>query len=677
MKSAHFFNRLKPYLFIAITGILAFAPVSFMVKSLKNDLVALEYPINYFMSQCIHNGQLPYWFNTWGMGFPLQSTLTWGIFSTPQMLFCSLFDYNMYALHLEFMSFVVLSGWGMYFLLRRHFNTDSIVAQLLSIGYMLSGFTVGSSQWMLYITATALIPFTLHAFLQLLKAPSTRNAFFFAILYTVMFTSVYAAFNIITTYALALVFIFFLLQPGRETVRPKVIRFTILGVALAGLLCLPAFYYTVELLSYMERGSVITTRPAFFNSNYLHPLSMGSVLFPLSSTRMSFPNTEGTLLDSYMGLFTLLIIPLSLRMAIKEKNRIALFLFGASLIFLFLSFGPMTPLRSSLNVLPGFAYFRNPGMIRMYFIFLLMLFIACSLRDRSLKEIFSSSDTRSRRILFFTFAGLGLACIAVVLSHIDAANSVSLSSIGELFRNLSYSQSLFINAILQLVLLPGLYLLWKTGRFGLMKCLLSADLIINSLLCMPSFAVSSYSPGEVNHILLSQKGFPVQHVRVSESEAVYTDQRLNSWNNVNIFHKEISSAETYRGPLTLKEYATDSLHPSLLFQNLPAFTKDSSSIASILLQTPLHIRVSVQSLVPDSLIILQNYFPGWKAFYNDKEISIIKRDFGMSIPIPAGKGLVDFKYQRNFIWIWALLLHVIVLVSLIIFGIQFFRNKNK
>src|SRR5262249_8104926 len=117
-----------------------------MLRALKNDIVALEYPINYFISQSVRNGEWPYWFNTWGMGFPLHSNLTWGIFSTPQLLFSSLFDYNIYVLHIEFMFFVLVAGWGMFHLLYKYWIKDQKLAQLLAIAYMLSGFIVGSTQ---------------------------------------------------------------------------------------------------------------------------------------------------------------------------------------------------------------------------------------------------------------------------------------------------------------------------------------------------------------------------------------------------------------------------------------------------------------------------------------------------------------------------------------------------
>jgi hypothetical protein len=216
---------------------LAFAPLSFMIRAMKNDVVALEYPINHFISQCIRTGEWPYWFNTWGMGFPLQSNITWSIFSTPQLLFSSLFNYDIYALHAEFMFFILLAGCGMYYLLNRFVVRDTRLAQLLSIAYMLSGFMVGSTQWMLYITVAGFIPLFLSGLLHLLEKPSLRFALLTAVLYTLMFTSVYAALNIITTYGIAaFLVLYFAFNKNEKAQTRKQLKF--LTVTAAVILCL-------------------------------------------------------------------------------------------------------------------------------------------------------------------------------------------------------------------------------------------------------------------------------------------------------------------------------------------------------------------------------------------------------------------------------------------------------
>jgi hypothetical protein len=314
-------RRLQPYLFITLSGLLAFAPLSFMIRAMKNDVIALEYPINHFISQSIRHGEIPAWFNTWGMGFPLESNLTWGIFSTPQMAFSSAFNYNIYTLHIEFMFFILLSGWSMFYLLKRFFKTDEKVSILLSISWMLSGFMTGSTQWMLYITAAAFIPLFLISLLSLLEKPSWRRSLQAAICFTMMFTSVYAAFNIITIYAtLLFLIIFFIRRRENKELFYMRLRYLFFSGVFAAAFCLPCLYLSVQLLFHISRGDGITGT-SFFDSNYLHPGALSSMLFPFSSVRMHYANTEGTMLDTYAGLFALITLPIALITAFREKNK--------------------------------------------------------------------------------------------------------------------------------------------------------------------------------------------------------------------------------------------------------------------------------------------------------------------------------------------------------------------
>ena len=178
-----------------------------MFFSLRNDVVAIEYPIQHFISEGLRNGEFPTWFNTWAMGFPLQSVLSWGVYSTPQMLIGLLFDSNIYVLHVEFIFFIMASGCVMYKLIKTHFIIDKNLSLLLACCYMLSGFTVGSSQWLLYITCMTFIPLVIYCLLSLLKTPSLKYSILFATSFFLLFTNVHIYLTVASSYIL----IFFLI----------------------------------------------------------------------------------------------------------------------------------------------------------------------------------------------------------------------------------------------------------------------------------------------------------------------------------------------------------------------------------------------------------------------------------------------------------------------------------
>ncbi|HUR65407.1 MAG TPA: hypothetical protein VMZ03_03580 [Chitinophagaceae bacterium] len=654
---------LRPYLFISLCGIIAFAPVSFMLRALKNDIVALEYPINHFISQCIRNGELPYWFNTWGMGFPLQSNLTWGIYSTPQLAFSAAFNYNIYVLHIEFLFFILLSGWSMFHLLRTYLVKEEKISLLLAICYMLSGFMVGSSQWLLYITAAAFIPLVISALLKLLQTLSLKNSLQVAVCYTLMFTSVYAAFNIITSYSLILFILFWVGRHKKDKDQLRMrLWYLLLTAFLTALLCFPCLYFTLELLNNLDRGNTIAGDVSFFNSNYLHPGALSSMLFPFSSVKMGFANTEGTMLNTYVGLFILALLPLSGWLAFKEKNKPALLMLFVALFFLLISFGDTTLLRKAINVLPGFSYFRNPAIFRFYFIITLIFFAAVALQKRKFEEIINAIIFRNTVVL------LSLISLLVILLNTKSLRKLSSFSLSGI-TSIDYSITLLLSAILQLLLMAVILVLIRSRKWSWAPWVFAGDLVFNTLICTPFFTVSSYSLPEVNAILRSESGFRVQQRKVGEVPTTFTDARRNTWQNVNVFTKEVSTNNSYRGPLVLKDSSAESrvLNKPLIFST------DSSAAIAFLLERPTYVKARIKTGSVDTVTLLQNYYPGWKAFVNGREVPIIGGASKISVAAPAGERMIEFRYERKLVWMSALFVHLVILL----FGIIKIRDAIK
>src|SRR5262249_18016090 len=144
------------------------------------------------------------------------------------------------------------------------------------------------------------------------QSPSWRNSIGFAILYFLMFTNIYLPLSMITTYGIIIYSIYRVLIMWKQRKRAtKTLQYLLIAAILAGGLCLPCLFYTLEVLQNINRGTPITGNAHFFNSNYVPPQGLLSIFLPLSSARMSFPNTEGTMFDAYMGLFVLLTVPLA------------------------------------------------------------------------------------------------------------------------------------------------------------------------------------------------------------------------------------------------------------------------------------------------------------------------------------------------------------------------------
>ncbi len=349
--------------------------------------------------------------------------------------------------------------------------------------------------------------------------------------------------------------------------------------------------------------------------------------------------------------------------AVKEKNRSTLLMLAAALLFLILSFGAITPVRQALNILPGFSYFRNPAIFRFYFIASLILFLAMVLRKQSFEELFDQKNFPPARFIRYTIWLLAGICLFVFLWNIGTPGGFSFGSIPGFIKSTGPSQTLLLSSLVQLILIVFLLLLIKTKKWKLATLLFSADLVINTLLCTPFFTVSSYSLAEVNRILHPVNGFPAQERKPAEVNATFTDQKGNDWQNVNIFSKEVSSRESYRGPLLLKNAeASDNKLTGLNQPLLFAGNDSTGNGVRVLLQRPTHIRAKANLTSPGTITLLQNYYPGWKAFVNDKKTEITPdKGPGMTIAVPQGEITIDFIYERKWIGISALLLHLVVI----------------
>jgi uncharacterized membrane protein YfhO len=175
----------------------------------------------------------------------------------------------------------------------------------------------------------------------------------------------------------------------------------------------------------------------------------------------------------------------------------------------------------------------------------------------------------------------------------------------------------------------------------------------------------------------------VQQEKINEAATVFTDKKMNTWYNTNVWRKQVSSNASYRGPLTLQRFSayfddTDAVKKlfdhSIVFANDPGMDKDKLKVD---FQEPAHIRVSVNLPDSNAITVMQNYFPGWKAYYNNKRVDFINKDKPcLTIPVPGGRATIDFIYEKKGLWISALLFHLIIVSFLILKTCRLIKKKR-
>lgn len=358
--------------------------------------------------------------------------------------------------------------------------------------------------------------------------------------------------------------------------------------------------------------------------------------------------------------------------------------FIAAIICLLLSLDNHLPFRSWLNLLWGMNLFRGAAIFRLLFLLFILCFLAPSF-SLILTDLLSFANRKRKILRALLLSALLLSILSfcwVVFNNKDFGN-FTLLSLKEPFREGNQHSSLLIALGMMTLIAAGLCLSLLQNSKMLFAVVFTADLALNTLLCMPFFAVSSYSPAAVTNILPFSAGFPVDN-NVRTNTAVIHDSKGNPFYNSNVFKKQVSLDNFYVFPIVLKQAAPfiEKLKTSIPKDStvipLVAFSNRTSEGDSIGINKtdPGWIEFSFQLKKGRSIRIAQNYFPGWKATINGKLIPIEPLPGnGLIVNIPAGNGTVVLKYEKKFLLIAAILISALFYTFIIGMAVSS-RNKN-
>lgn len=564
----------------------------------------------------------------------------------------------------------------MYKLLSTIFMNDSSLALILAAGYMLSGFTAGSSQWPFYLTILPLFPLLCYASLQLFQKPSLKYAGLFAFAYYLFFTSLHVYLSIVGSYIIAA---FFCLKFAYQYFSGKKLTsstfiYVLLAAVFTLLLIFFPLYYSLEVLPYLDRSTPLQPGSSFSQSNYLPPSALGNLLLPLSAIKSSYPNTEGTVIASYMGVLPLLLLPIAFFSRSQNWKSGITLLFA--LCFLVLSFGDLTPLRGILNYLPGLSYFRHPGLLRYFFIFGITIFLAINFNNIRLNDILALYHRHIKRSLIF----LLLICTGIAATYAPSLFHAWRGSANLSISFITHQQLTGLSALIQLATIVGLLLTLK--RKSLFAAVLLFNIVLNTFFCLPFFTVSSYTFSDIKAIQKASTSFGIQSQVPSDVRTDTIDGKGNPWKNINIFRQEVSTKQGYTKPIEIKQVAAflSTSNGKTFVQNktLVFVQPDSQNYtARLKIVRQLPDKVIIETDLPENktVTLLQANFPGWSATYNQKPLPLIKAGNPfLNCVVPGGKGILEFRYSRPLVMGSSIILHItIIIVSFL----MLFNNRHR
>lgn len=583
------------------------------------DFYNIGFPYRYFVVDTIHQRCLPFWNPYQSMGLPAYADPGSNAFYLPLWIFALVFGkYTTICCGAEYLFHVFVGGVG-FFYLSRDFVKNPYAAFVTAGFYMLSGFFVGNAQHLSWIVAAAWLPWVLFSFIRLLDSPGIRPALLFPLFFSLMLTGAYPAFVFVTAYFLVAIFVFYLWKRIRCP-QHDWRKFLIFG-AVSALLCL--LLSAPTLISYWEIRPEITRGAGLSFDKTAEPLTlrcMISLLFPyIACSDSSFTHTDISMGSIYMGLFALPAIAVGLW---KNRQPLLWVLLGMGLWAFVSAFGTHIPVnRIFFEVLPLLNVIRLPGLYRLFFILVMLLFAA-----KGFGYLLENSATlaliaaRRPRVLML-FAAIMLA---EPLVQANICGPKTIYDTRDLHECLSRATS--------------------TEGFPIPDSLSSAEKMMHQ---------------HELYALWTNVGFFVKEVEW------YSNNALRFYRNQKMLQKYHESETSLSLPMAFfpKDVVYDTLPHFLTADTAYTLRPESvfscdSGRAEIAIRRfkPGYVVVETQTDTARPFALCQNVYKGWQATIDGNPVKLDTLNFAMqSVTVPAGTHQVVLEFRRPFIGVLFLL----------------------
>lgn len=647
------------FIFFLATLVIAYLPVSSFLFFLKNDAFNGYFPAKFFISESLYAGHVPWWNPYINYGLPQYGDMNSGFWSPITWLIASTTGYTAYSFTIELLLYLFIAGSGM-FVLCRSYRLTLTVSLIAGTAYMCSGYMVGHLQHFNWISGAAFIPFTFWSYRRLQKRFSVKNIIIAANLFYLFTASAHpgiiiGAIYFFTAYT---VYYFFRHQHDQKSTFTfsKWIRSNALLVV--SLLLLGAGMITgyADILPHITRGEKVNSIAAMANPVSLQ--SSVSLLLPLSITKNdAFFGTDLSMRNIYFGIPLLIFFMYAL---FSRKSGVQKFFLFAGLFFFLLSLGGIFK-QFSWNYLPLMAYVRLNGEFAIFALFCFILFAAFSM-DKYLKNNQGFSG-KTVYIYYLTeallFIAIAIGIYKTLSTHqgfLYQANTSILQpgidlKLKSLIDSISFYDTLWLQGLIQLLLLWGIKYGLKKKRQSLLLRISIADLVLATLLNIPFTGVGKASVHDVQAVLnKAPHGLPVPGMQpinkylpeVSKEESML----VGDWS---FYNKQIGVPSFAFYPVELKKshkIFEDSLSIYAEKPFLFSVQNDKARELIILSFEGHSIDARIKSTLQDSIVFQQNNYPHWSTYYDGKKITTSAyKDVFISAAYDKGIHTIRFTFE--------------------------------
>lgn len=638
------------------------------------------YPPKFLTGEVIHNGNLPLWNPYISFGIPFYGDMNGGFWSPITWLIASTTGYNVYILTIEVMFYLWIGGLGMFYVVG-HWVNNNYIRLIAAVSFMCCGFNVGHLQHLNWISGAAFLPWCLWSIIKLNKSFSPKNYLLCAVLFYFLISSAHPGIIICSIYFFAGLFIAYLIKAYRSNKTKgalTIFKNHFFLLVLLIILCAGLIAGYSDIIPYFSRGEIVPLRASLAGPTNVQ--SWLSVVLPfITAKNQAFFQNDIAMRNSYFGILLLIFLVASL---FSVKTSWQKFFIIAGSFFALLSTGGIFK-TVAYYILPFTGYIRLNGEFRVFAILCFIPAASIELNKYITREspVFIPRFIKPALIIISSLI-ISWAVYHVYQSHhsiiysaaFNASNLPLNSWLKKIVDSISFYDTVIIQVFIQFIFLFLIikYLTRKNLRWLLLLAII--DLSLASELNLPFTGVGKTSVSQIYSIHnRSPKGIiipPLQPLIKNDTLPQADSNLVGEWG---FYNKQIGSPKRVIYPVILKNtleyYNTIEKDSNINMKNnsflffgnttgskiIPDTTAQLSK-NNIISYTTNRIELQFTSKNKSELILLQNYYPHWYYYVNNKRFAVEKAGLNfIRIPVAEGENKIIIQFEPALVKIAMLL----------------------
>ena len=659
-------NRVPLNYFLLLIAVLlvAFLPISSCFFSLKNDAFTGYFPPKFFMSESIHDGYLPLWNPYINFGIPQYGDMSSGYWNPITWLIAATIGYSAYTFTFEALLYILIGGLGMY-LLTGIWKIDKKLSFIAATAYMCSGYNIGHLQHFNWLSGAAFLPWCFWSYLLLLRQSSFKNILRTVILFYFLVSSSHPGISISALYFFLCVSIFFFIKNDEKIsilnrIKQWSFSHTFL-IILFLLLSAGMIAGYLDILPFFVRGEKISLADSLSNPSNFQ--SWISTLLPFATVKNdTFYNTDISMRNCYFSITLLSFLLLSF---LNKKNNWQKFLLLIGSAFFLLSTGGIFK-TIAYKLFPLIGYVRLNGEFRIFGILCFIIAATIEMNNFiSQKKHFQGTV----KWVFYLLKIILLTCIILGLFKIFTLKDGLFFNINTIIAQqgkvlklkafidaISFYDTLWIQGIIQLLILLGLQQCIKSHNLNRIIQILVIDMVIACLLNIPFTGVGKASVAQVQMVLnKSPKGIPIPTLKPIKDILSIPEKEQELTGDWSMYNKQIGVKTEVPYPIILKNMNAyflsleDKIEDNYLDQPF-IFIKDPVNKNNVIIQSfsPNKITVTANTDTSTKMVLQQNFYSHW--FYNNGVSKTPVQQEGvnfMSASLVTGANKITFSFEPS------------------------------